>query len=66
MEKINSGCLGFLARPEPGGLPGPFPYMARLLWAGSRGCTPHPPLPLKSGGHCWSPGTWGLQRLQEG
>lgn len=34
-EKINSGCLGFLARPEPGGLPGSFPYMARRLWAGS-------------------------------
>lgn len=34
-EKINSGCLDFLARPERGDLPGSFPYMARLLWAGS-------------------------------
>ena len=33
-EKINSGCLDFLARPERGDLPGSFPYMARLLWAG--------------------------------
>ena len=42
-EKINSGCLDFLARPERGDLPGSFPYMARLLWAGSLLQAPPPP-----------------------
>jgi hypothetical protein len=34
-EKINSGCLGFLARARRGAFLGSFPYMARLLWAKS-------------------------------
>ena len=49
-EKINSGCLDFLARPERGDLPGSFPYMARLLWAGSLLQAPPPPAVSAGGG----------------
>lgn len=38
--------------------PGSFPYMARPLWAGSERWLPHPPPPLRAGGHCRSPGFW--------
>lgn len=59
-EKINSGRLDFLARPEPGGLPGSLYGLASL--GREPAAVRRHPLSPRAGGHCWAPEALMLRR----